>query len=71
MDSTDKTAVVIAIVVIALLLLIFGGGMATGTMMSGGMMGNGHMGGLSWMWVPTALIVVLGAVLFSVITGKK
>ncbi len=71
MDATTKTALVIAFVVVALLLLLFGGGMATGTMMSGGMMGSGSMGGISWMWLPTLLVVVLGAVLFSMISGKK
>jgi hypothetical protein len=29
------------------------------------------MGGFSWMWLPTLLVVVLGVVLFSVIFGKK
>ncbi len=71
MDTTTKTAFVIAFVVVALLLLLFGGGMATGTMLSGGMMGSGSMGGISWMWLPTLLVVVLGMVLFSVIAGKK
>ena len=71
MDSTTKTALVIAFVVVALLLLLFGGGMVTGTMMTGGMMGSGRMGGISWMWLPTLLVVVLGIVLFSVIFGKK
>lgn len=71
MDTTSKTALVIAIVVAALLLLLFGGGMATGTMFSGGMMGSGSMGGISWMWLPTLLIVVLGVALFSAISGKK
>ena len=71
MDSTGRTALVIALVVVALLLLLFGGGMATGTMMSGGMMGSGSMGGFSWMWVPIALVVVLGIVLVSVLLGKK
>ncbi len=71
MDATTKTPLVIALVVVALLLLLFGGGMTTGTMMSGGFMGSGSMGGISWMWLPTLLIVVLGAVLFSVISGKK
>ena len=70
MDSTGRTALVIALVVVALLLLLFGGAMATGTMMSGAMMGSGSMGGFSWMWLPTLLVVVLGAVLFSVISGK-
>ncbi len=71
MDSTSNTALVIAIVVAALLLLLFGGGMATGTMFSGGMMGSGSMGGISWMWLPTLLVVVLGVALFSAISGKK
>ena len=71
MPITTKTALVIAFVVVALLLLLFGGGMVTGTMMTGGMMGSGRMGGISWMWLPTLLVVVLGIVLFSVIFGKK
>jgi hypothetical protein len=71
MDSTNKTPLVVALVVVAFLLLFFGGGMTTGTMMSGGYMGSGSMGGISWMWLPTSLIVVLGIVLFSVIAGKK
>ena len=76
MDSKTKTALVIAFVVVALLLLLFGGGMMTGTMMSGGMMGSGMMGsgmigGISWMWLPILLVVVLGVVLFSVYFGKK
>ena len=71
MDAAPRTALVIAFVVVALLLLLFGGGMMTGTTMSGGMMGSGSMGGISWMWLPTLLIVVLGAVLFPVIFGKK
>jgi hypothetical protein len=61
----------LAKVVVALLLLLFGGEMATRTMMSGGMMGSGSMGGISWMWLPTLLVVVLGVVLFSAIFGKK
>jgi len=71
MDGTAKTALVIAFVVVVLLLLLFGGGMATGTTFSGGMMGSGSMGGISWMWLPTLLVVVLGVALFSLISGKK
>ena len=67
----NQDSLVIAFVVVALLLLLFGGGMVTGTMMSGGMMGSGSMGGISWMWLPTLLVVVLGSVLFSVIFAKK
>ena len=71
MDTATKTALVIAFAVAALLLLLFGGGMASGTLMSGGMMGSGSMGGISWMWLPTLLVVVLGVALFSAISGKK
>jgi hypothetical protein len=71
MDAATRTALVIGLVVVALLLLILSGGMATGTMMSGGMMGVGYMGGVSWMWLPTLLVVALGVVLLSVISGKK
>jgi len=71
MDATSKATLVIAFAVVALLLLLFGGGMMTGTVMTGGMMGSGSMGGISWMWLPTLLVLVLGVVLFSVISGKK
>ena len=71
MDATSKAALVIAFVFAALLFLLFGGGMTTGTMLGVGMMGSGSLGGISWMWFPTLLVVVLGAVLFSVFIGKK
>ena len=70
MDASTRTALVIALVIVAVLLLLFGGGMATGTMMTGGMMGSGSMGGISWMWLPTVLVVVVGIALFSVIAKK-
>jgi hypothetical protein len=71
MDATSKTALVIAIVITAALLLLIGGGIATETTFSGGMMGNGSMDGIGWTWLPTLLVVVLGVVLISVISGKK
>ena len=71
MDATSKTALVIAFAIVVVLLLLFGGGTMTGTVMSGGMMGSGSMGGISWMWLPTLLVVVLGVVLFSALSGKK
>jgi len=64
MDASGNTALVIALVIAVLLLLLFGGGMASGTMFSGGMMGSGSMGGISWMWLPTLLIVVLAVAPF-------
>jgi hypothetical protein len=64
-------ALVFAMVIAACLFLLLGGGMYSEAMMSGGMMGSRSIGGVSWMWLPTVLIVVLGIVLFSVIIGKK
>jgi hypothetical protein len=71
MDASSRTALIIAFAAVALLLLLFGSGMTTGTIMSGGMMGSGSMGGVSWMWLPTVLVVVLGVALFSALSGKK
>ena len=71
MNATTKTALLIAFVIVVALLLIFGGGTMTGATLSGGMMGNGAMGGISWMWIPTLLIVGLGVLLFWAIFGQK
>jgi hypothetical protein len=56
MDTTTKTALVIAFVVVALLLLI---------------LGNGSTGVIGWMLLPTLFVVVLDVMLFSVIFGKN
>ena len=76
MDTTNKTALVIAFAIAILPLLLFGDGMTTGAMFSGGMMGNGqmgsdYMGGISWMWIPTLLVLGLGFVLGWAIFAKK
>lgn len=72
MNETNKTGFVIAFVVVVVLFLFFGGGtMMTGFQMSGGMMGNGRVGGISWMWIPTLITVGLGIWLGLTIFGKK
>jgi hypothetical protein len=73
MNESSKTPLVIAFVVVVVLFLIFGGGAMTGSMMGGGggMMGRGWMGGISWMWIPTVLTLVLGILLGWLIFGKK
>jgi len=70
MNATTKTALIIAFTIVVALLLLFGGGTMTGATLSGGMMGNGTMGGISWMWVPTLLMLGLGAVLVWTISQK-
>ena len=71
MNATTKTALVIAFAIVVVLLVLFGGGTMTGARLSGGMMGNGAMGGISWMWIPTLLVVGLGVLLVWVIFGQK
>ena len=71
MNAATKTALVSAFFIAVVLLLLFGGGTMTGATLSGGMMGNGAMGGISWMWIPTLLIVGLGVLLFWAIFGQK
>ena len=71
MNTATKTVLVVAFAIAVVLLLLFGGGAMTGTMMSGGMMGHGTMGGVSWMWIPTLLVLGLGVPLGWVIFGQK
>ncbi|BAV33303.1 hypothetical protein SCL_0987 [Sulfuricaulis limicola] len=71
MNATIKAALVIAFAIVAVMLLLFGGGTMTGATLSGGMMGNGAMGGISWMWIPTLLMLGLGVLLVWIIFGQK
>ena len=71
MNDTNKIALVIAFAIVVILLLLFGGRMMTGATLSGGMMGSGYMGGINWMWIPTVLVLGLGALLAWAIFGKK
>ena len=66
MNATTKTVLVIAFAIVVILLLLFGGGM-----MGSGTMGSGTMGGISWMWIPTLLMLGLGVLLVWVIFGQK
>lgn len=71
MNTTPKTGLIVAFVLVIALVLLFGGGAMTGGTMSGGMMGSGRVGGISWMWIPTVLVLGLGALLAWVLFGKK
>ena len=71
MNTTNKTALVIAFAVVLVLLLLFGGGVMSGATLSGGMMGTGAMGGINWMWIPTVLMVGLGVLLVWIIFEQK
>lgn len=71
MNENNKTALVIAFVIVLVLLLLFSGGTMTGATLSGGMMGHGVVGGISWMWIPTLLMVGLVALFIWIIFGEK
>jgi hypothetical protein len=82
MNESNKTPLIIAFVVVVALFLFFGSGAMTGSMIGGGMMGQGGTGGyrmghgwisggFSWMWIPTLITVLLGAILGWAIFGKK
>ena len=71
MNETNKVALIIAFAIVIVLLLLLGGGMMTGATLSGGMMGNGAMGGIGWMWIPTLLILGLGVLLAWIVFGQK
>ena len=70
MDTSAKTALVIASVILALVALLFGGGVATATMISGGI-ARSSLDGIGWMWLPASIVAALGIVLFSVTFGRK
>jgi len=66
MKTTNKTYQIIAFVIVIVLFLLLGGGAMTGARLSGGM-----MGGISWMWIPTVIVLGLGIFLGWAIFGKK
>lgn len=66
MNETNITLLVITFIVAVGLLLLLGGGAMTGSTLSGGM-----MDGIGWMWIPTLLILGLGAQLAWVIFAQK
>jgi hypothetical protein len=71
MNTTNKTFLVIAFVIVVLLFLVLGGGTMTGAWLGGGMLGGGMMGSISWMWIPTVIVLIIGIILGWAIFGKK
>ena len=70
-----KNALIVTIVIaiaVALFVLLFpfGDGTMAGSMMSGGTMDHGPNGGIGWMWVPTLLVVGVGALLVWIVFVK-
>jgi hypothetical protein len=70
MDFSTRITFVAASVVAALLMLLFGGGIATGTMMSGTMMRSGLIGNSGGIWFPALFCIALGVLLFALVFRK-
>lgn len=67
MNTSTRRALIVASVVTALLMLLFGGGIATGTMMSGSIMRSGSIGPVSEILLPFLLFLALAVAVFSAI----
>jgi hypothetical protein len=71
MKTNNKTFLIIAFVIVIVLFLLLGGGAMTGARLGGMMGGSGMMGGISWMWIPTLIVLGVGILLGWAIFGKK
>jgi len=71
METSKNKPLNIVLVVMIILFLLFCGGAISVTLSDGGMMGTGWTSGISWMWMPALLFLVLSILLGWVIFGKK
>jgi len=71
MDTTAKTAFVIAVAIAVVLHMMFGGSRMAEAVLNGGMTGSAAMGGLSWIWFPALLLLASGILSVWVFFGHK
>ena len=71
MDTTSRSALIIAAIALAVLLLFYGGGTFVGSMIQDRMMDGASSGETSWTWTSGLLVTVMGAALFFLVFGKK
>jgi len=71
MNTNNKTPLIIVFVIVVVLFLLFGSLSMTGVRLYGSMMGGGMMGVISWMWIPTVIVLCIGILLGWAIFGKK
>ncbi|MGA2669596.1 MAG: hypothetical protein ABSF32_11900 [Ignavibacteria bacterium] len=71
MNTNTKITLIISFAVVILLFLLFSSMVITGAMPNGGMMGGYRMVGISWMWIPSVLTLVLVIVIGWVILSKN
>jgi hypothetical protein len=63
METKNNKLLIIVFIVLIVLFLLFCGGAISVTIADGGMMGSGWTSGISWMWVPALLFLVLSILL--------
>jgi glucose-6-phosphate-specific signal transduction histidine kinase len=71
MDTTNRSALIIAAIPIVVLALFYGGGTVLGSVIQGGMMNGAQTGEFSWSWTSPLLVAVAGVVLFFLVFGKR
>jgi hypothetical protein len=71
MKTTNNKLLTFAFIIVGIIFLLFCGGTITMTMMNSGMNNNGMMNNISWMWIPTIVVLVLSIILGWVIFWAK
>jgi len=71
MISKKSMPLMTVLIVMIILFLLFCGGAVSVTIEFGGLMGEGWTSGISWMWIPTILFLILSIILSWVIFKKK
>lgn len=59
MNAKIRMILIISFVGVILLFLLFSSMVITGALSNGGMMGSYRMVGITWMWIPTVLTLLL------------
>jgi hypothetical protein len=71
MNTRTDIPLVLSFIIVVIIFLLFCGGAITSTMMGVEMGKSGVMGGISWMWIPTAVSLLVSVLLGWVIFQKK
>jgi hypothetical protein len=71
MNTRTDTPLVLAFIIVVIVFLLFCGGAITSTMMNTEMRNSGLMWGISWMWIPAAIALLVSVLLGWVIFQKK
>jgi hypothetical protein len=71
MKTMNNKLLTFVFIIVGIIFLLFCGGAITMTMMNSVMNNNGMMNNISWMWIPTIVILILSIILGWVIFWAK